>query len=648
MKYSQGLSQSFLKQYEDRTPPWGPMGYVIYKRTYARVNDEGRTEEWNETCARVCQGLVELEGKFTQDELEYLYDSMFHLRGTVSGRALWQLGTQTVRDIGGDSLQNCWHVVVNDLSAFTFTFNQLMLGGGVGFNILPEHVYELPKIEFNPPVERTDSNDCDFIVTDNREGWVELLDRVFNAFFFTGRRFFYNTKAIRPAGALIRGFGGTASGSEPLVKGMKEIVRILRTRYGQKLRPIDVMDIMNIIGKIVVAGNVRRSSEIAIGDPHDFNFLSAKDWTKHTVPEWRTMSNNSVAADRIEELLPQFWDAGYESEGEPYGLINLKNCRRFGRLIDGVDHRPDYTVEGVNPCAEITLGNKEPCNLAEIFLPNIRSVDEWRKVASVLYKSAKTISCASFSDPVTDEIVKQNHRLGIGLTGYMQAGGFRNAEGMDKVYKHLEQLDKHFSREIGVNESVKLTTMKPSGTLSLLPGVTPGMHAAVARWMFRTVRMSASHPLVDVCREHGYHVEPRLNLDGSNDHSTMVVYFPIETPKEAILAKDVDVIQELEIQKTLQTHWADNSVSATHYFNREDVPRLRQWLTDNYEDGVKTTSFLLHHGHGFAQAPYIPISEEKYREEAAKVLPITRALIREQDEDYDHMLECEGGTCPTK
>jgi ribonucleotide reductase alpha subunit len=610
--------------------------------------DEGRTEEWYETCARVCRGLIELEGKFKEEELEYLYDTMFNLRGTVSGRALWQLGSQTVRDIGGDSLQNCWHVVVNDLSAFTFTFNQLMLGGGVGFNILPQHVYELPRVEHNPPVARTDSNDCDFIVTDNREGWVELLERIFNSFFFTGRRMLYNTKAIRPAGALIRGFGGTASGSEPLVKGMKEIVRILRTRYTQKLRPIDCMDIMNIIGKVVVAGNVRRSSEIAIGCPDDRAFMGAKDWTRHTVPEWRTMSNNSVATDNIQSLMPQFWQVGYESEGEPYGLINLHNCRRYGRLIDGVDHRPDYTVEGVNPCAEITLSNKEPCNLAETFLPNIRDVAEWKKVVGVLYKAAKTISCASFSDPVTDEIVKENHRLGIGVTGYMQANSFRNPEGLGAVYQHLEQLDHDYSREIGVNESVKLTTVKPSGTLSLLPGVTPGMHAAIARWMFRTVRMSASHQLVDVCREHGYHVEPRLNLDGTNDHSTMVVYFPVETPKEAVLAEDMDVIQELEVQKQLQTHWADNSVSATHYFQRKDVPRIRQWLEENYESSVKTTSFLLYHGHGFAQAPYIPISEAKYREEVAKIRPITRALVREEDEDYDQLLECDGGTCPTK
>lgn len=648
MKYTRGLSESFVNSYKERIPPWGQMGYVTYKRTYARMTEDGVAEEWWQTCERSCRGLIELGGKFTDDELEFLFDSMFNLKGTVSGRALWQLGTQTVREVGGDSLQNCWHVTVNDLSSFTFVFNQLMLGGGVGFNILPQFVYELPYVQFNPPIARVESFDCDFIVPDNREGWVELLYRIFDSFFWSGKPLKYNTRAVRAAGTPIRGFGGTASGSEPLVAGMKEIVRILRRRHGQKLRPIDAMDIMNIIGKIVVAGNVRRSSEIAIGDPHDFMFLSAKDWTKHQVPEWRTMSNNSVAADEMDQLLPQFWEAGYDSEGEPYGLINLKNCRRFGRLADGVDYRPDYDVVGVNPCAEITLCNKEPCNLAECFLPNIGSLDEWKKVLTVLYKAAKTISTAPFSDPETHEIVQQNHRLGIGLTGYMQSAWARDPKVLDSAYHHLEELDRAYSREIGVNESIKLTTVKPSGTLSLLPGVTPGQHAAIARWMFRTMRMSSNHPLVEVCREHGYHVEPKLNLDGSHDHGTMVVYFPIETPKEAVLADDINIVDELEVQKTLQTHWADNSVSATHYFKREDVPAMKEWLGNNYADGVKTTSFLLHHGHGFKQAPYIPITEEQYHEEVAKVRPITSALVRNEFEDYDSTLECEGGSCPVK
>lgn len=647
-KFSKGLSEAFIKSYKDQIPPWGPMGYFIYKRTYARMMDTGYSEEWYQTCARVCNGLIDLNGRFTNDEIEYLYDVIFNLKGCVAGRALWQLGTETVEKIGADSLMNCWHRTINDLDAFLFLFSQLMLGGGVGFNILPQNVYELPPVQFSPVIERVENFDCDFIVPDNREGWVELLSRIFDSFFYSGKPLRYNTHAIRAAGKRIIGFGGTACGSEPLVAGMKNIVRVLRKRHTLKLRPIDCMDIANIIGQIVVAGNVRRSSEIALGDPHDFSFLSAKDWTTHDIPEWRTMSNNSVLVDDIHDLLPQFWQAGYETEGEPYGLVNLKNCRRFGRLNDKENYRPDPLVQGVNPCAEISLGNGEPCCLAEIFLPNLNDENEFHNVLNVIYKATKTIVNLPFAYPETNEIVQLNRRIGIGITGYMQTRKFQDVEILNRGYQYLEGLDKSYSRDLGINRSVKLTTLKPSGTLSLLPGVTPGMHAAIAKYMFRTVRISANHPLVKICRDHGYKVEPKLNLDSSHDTSTMIIYFPIKTPEEAVLADDITVVDELETQKRLQTYWSDNAVSATHYFKESDVPQIREWLKNNYTDSVKTTSFLRHHDHGFAQAPYIPITEEEYNKSNSHIKPIIDAKIQDEWIDYDDQLECSSGMCPVK
>lgn len=646
------LSEKFVSSYKDLTPPWGPMGYVIYKRTYARRRADGRLEEWWETCERVCNGLVEIGARLDREELEYLFDTMFHLRGTVSGRALWQLGTETVRKVGADSLQNCWHVVVNRLEAFNFTFNQLMLGGGVGFNVQPEHVYELPVIKYKPTVRRVDSHDCSFIVPDNREGWVQLLDLVLRSFTETGKDVLYDTSCVRAKGRPIKGFGGTASGPEDLVKGLASICTILERRHGQKLRPIDCMDIMNIIGQIVVAGNVRRSSEIALGHYDDREYLDAKNWAKHQIPNWRVMSNNSVVADKYEQLPSEFWQSGFvpnengEVGGEPYGLVNLKNCREFGRLADGRDHSRDPLVMGVNPCAEITLGDKEGCNLAEIFLPNIRSLGEFKKVAGILFKACKTISNAGFSDPETQTIVSKHHRIGVGLTGYMQATQWHDADALNAVYKHIEVVDREYSAKLGVKVSIKRTTMKPSGTLSLLPGVTPGLHGALGRYMLRTVRFMADHPLVAICREHGYRVEPKLELDGSHDHGTMVIYFPIK--QDGKLAAEMDVIEELNIQKFLQTWWSDNAVSATHYFEPGDVPKIQEWLKDNYEDGVKSTSFLRREGHGFAQAPFQPITKEQYEIEIAKVRPIVRAEIVYDEEDLDSDLECAGGNCPVR
>ncbi|KKM06038.1 hypothetical protein LCGC14_1748070, partial [marine sediment metagenome] len=449
MNYASTLDPNFVYRYRNARPPWGPVGYLTYKRTYARMTDTGKTEEWWQTLARNCQGLLDIGGIFTKQEIECLYDMSFNLKCCFSGRALWQLGTSVVQRVGADSLQNCWHVAVNDPYAFCFTFNELMLGGGVGFTITPEHVYALPVVKYGVAVRRCDENDVDFIVPDNREGWVDLLARVLNSFFVTGKNLTYSTVCIRSKGKPIKSFGGIASGSEELVRGISQIVAILQNRVNNKLRPIDCLDVMNIIGSIVVSGNVRRAAELAAGSPDDTLFLTAKNWGTTTIPNWRKHSNNAVICNSIDELPSIFWD-GYDGSGEPCGLINLDLCRSHGRLIDGYDYRPDYKVTGTNPCGEVPLESYEACNLFELFLPNLNSLDEYITAAVLGYKVCKTISNCPFSDPRVNEVVQRNHRLGVGITGVLQSKWISEPENIGKVYCAIEESDFSYSRELGI------------------------------------------------------------------------------------------------------------------------------------------------------------------------------------------------------
>ena len=643
-----GLSESFIRHYSTQQVPWGPVGYITYKRTYARMIQElGRTEEWFETCARVCHGLIDIGGLFSVQELENLYDSMFNLKGFPSGRSIWQLGTENVERLGADSLCACWHVLCNDLEAFCFAFNELMLGGGVGFNVLPEYVYELPRVKFDPPITRTDSPDCDLIVTDNREGWVELLRRVLDAFFVTGKPLTFSTQCVRSAGKIIHSFGGVASGSEPLVRGIMQMVKILSKRHTEKLRPIDCIDVMNIIGTIVVSGNIRRSSQIAIGDPLDLEFLQAKNWHKGVVPDWRRMSNNTVACNRILELPEEYWEPFYLN-GECYGLVNINNCRRYGRLADGIDYRPDYGVVGCNPCGEANLENKEPCNLAESILPRIRGLDEWMKVMGPLYKAVKTVANFHYLDQETDDVVHRNMRVGVSLSGFMGAPWARDPEVLSAGYRYLEECDAVYSALLGVPTSNKLTTVKPSGTVSLLPPeCPPGMNTALSRWLIRRIRFAGNDPLVEICRQHGYHVEPEIRQDGTHNYDTIVVSFPMDYGPRAVTEDQVDVIQELETQKMLQTYWSDQSVSCSHYFHRDEVPNIRSWLEDNYEDNVKTCAFMHTLDHGFKQAPLEVLTKEEYTRMQGDVSPIV-SIIDEKEIDMADNLECAGGSCPAK
>ena len=629
-------------KYKSEDIPWGEVGYATYKRTYARPMKEG-SEEWEDTVDRVVEACNKQLGcdfnKYEQGEIK---DMMMNLKGTVAGRFLWQLGTKTVDRLGLPSLQNCAFTVVDHpIRPFTWAFEMLMLGSGVGYNIQREHVYQLPKVKRKVKIENVNDNGADFIVPDSREGWTELLKRVLEASFVTGEGFTYATHLIRPAGSPIKGFGGTASGSQDLIWGMQEINNILNNRSNRRLQPIDCLDIMNIIGKIVVAGNVRRSAQIALGDHDDLEYLRAKRWDLGGIPNWRAMSNNSVVCDDIDQLPDEFW-GGYEGNGEPYGLINLEASRRMGRT--GEMQYPDPDVMGYNPCAEQSLAPFETCCLAEIYLPNIESERELKKVAVYLYRINKhslSIKCAVKE---TEDIVHRHMRMGIGVTGYLQATEEQRSW-LESCYIYLREYDRTYSRDAGFPTSIKLTTVKPSGTLSLLAGVTPGAHPGYSEYYIRRIRMSADSELVNVCRNNGFRIEYVRNFDGTEDHSTVVVEFPCKFPKGTKFAADMSAVDQLDVIKRLQAEWSDNSVSVTVYYRKEELDEIKAWLRENYVN-VKSVSFLLHNEHGFDQAPLEEIDKKTYNKIKSQCKPIT-SIQDINMEDID-IQDCATGACPVR
>ena len=627
--------------------PWGPLGYVTYKRTYARRlnenNANSKTEEFENTVDRIVKASdKQLKVGFSPEEEKRLKEILLGLKGSVAGRFMWQLGTKTIDRLGLMSLQNCAFTVVNEpIRPFTWAMDALMLGSGVGYNIQREYVYELPKLKRKVRIIRKDTNDADFIVPDSREGWVKLLRKTLESHFITGEGFTYSTICVRGKGTPIKGFGGVASGPEELCWGIREISKLLNSRAGKKARPIDCLDIMNIIGYIVVAGNVRRSAQIAIGDYDDIQYLEAKRWDLG-IPNWRAMSNNSVVCNDISLLPEQFWE-GYNGNGEPYGLINLKLSREIGRTGD--TNYPDPDVAGYNPCAEQSLAPFETCCLAEIHLPNIESQEELIEVAIYLYRINKHSLALPCHAKETEDIVHKNMRMGIGITGYCMATEEQQSW-LEETYKELRDFDVNYSKEKGFPPSIKLTTVKPSGTLSLLSGVTPGAHPGYSHYHIRRIRMASDSALVQVCKQNGYKVEFQRNFDGSDDTNTVVVEFPCKFPENTIVSKDMKALEQLELVKKLQTEWSDNSVSVTIYYRKEELDGIKEWLNSNYNDNLKTVSFLLHSEHGFDQAPLEEIDRQKYEDMVKSVKPITNCEVNE--EDIKGSFECATGACPIK
>ena len=631
---------------EIKTPPFSTVGYLTYKRTYARALENGNTEEFVDTIQRVIDATDDqLNVGFTQEEKVRLFDYMFNLKATVAGRFLWQLGTKTVDTLGLASLQNCAACVVDHpVRPFTWAMDMLMVGAGVGYNIQRKYVDRLPKVSrhFSMPT-RIDNESADFIVPDTREGWVQLLGKTLKAAFLAKERhtFTYSTQLVRGKGAPIKGFGGVASGPEDLCQGIERISTVLLNRAGKKMRPVDCLDIMNIIGAIVVAGNVRRSAQLAIGDCDDVEYLLAKRWDLGTIPSWRAMSNNSVACDDISDLHEFFWD-GYSGKGEPYGLINLGLSQTVGRL--GETEYADPDVVAYNPCAEQGLANYETCCLAEIYLPRFSSKAEMLDATKLLYRVAKHSLAMKCHHPETQKIVNDNMRMGIGVTGYMEATQ-EQIKWLGDVYTELRQYDIEYSKQCGFNTSIKLTTCKPSGTLSLLPGVTPGCHPAYARYMIRRISIASDSPLVAVCRAHGYSIEYRMHIDGTTDHSTVVVSFPFAYSDNATLAKDVSAVEQLKVVRQIQALWSDNAVSCTVYYRKDELPEIKKYLKRYYKDNHKTLSFLLHSDHGFKQAPFEEITKEQYEEMVSNTRLITSVS---GDVDYESNDECASGVCPVR
>jgi ribonucleoside-triphosphate reductase (thioredoxin) len=520
---------------------------------------------------------------------------------------------------------------------------------GVGFRILPSDVEKIPQVKYAHNV-RKDTNDADFVVPDSREGWVKLLGKVLKSHFYSGESFTYSCTLLRSKGAPIKGFGGLASGPEVLCQGMTKIDEILNTRAGKNLRPIDALDIMNIIGMVVVSGNVRRSALIALGDVKDSDYLMAKRWDLGNIPNYRAYSNNSIVCNDIADILDNddFWQ-GYHGNGEPYGLINLALSQSCGRL--GETQYPDPDVIGYNPCAEQSLTDKETCCLSELYLPNISSKEELFKCATYVYRICKhslTLPCEVSKE--TENIVRKNMRMGIGVTGYLQATDEQRSW-LSDCYHHLREYDKDYSSKHGFPVSIKLATVKPAGTLSLLGGVTSGVHPGFARYYKRRIRIASESPLIKLAKDHGYHVEYVKHFDGSIDHTTQIVTFPCRLPDNTVLAEDCTAVDQLEWVKKLQTEWSDNSVSVTVYYRKHEIPDIKEWLRKNYNNSVKTVSFLLHSDHGFQQAPLEQITKDEYEELVKECKPIKSVAgicFSDEDESLIGQNECVGGACPLR
>ncbi|MFX1575492.1 MAG: hypothetical protein ACFFB0_22375, partial [Promethearchaeota archaeon] len=454
----------------------------------------------------------------------------------------------------------------------------------------------------------------EFEIPDSREGWVESLKLTLEAYFLGKQIPEFDLNLIRSSGEPIRGFGGIASGPEPLKQMLEDIQNILKSRVGQRITSIDIVDIMNYIGKCVVAGNVRRSAEIALGDPTDLDFVLCKQ-DEEALYSHRWASNNSVFA--VRGLDYSFIANQIAINGEP-GVFWLENAKAYSRMGDSPDFK-DKKAAGINPCGEQTLESFELCCLVETFPSRHESYEEFQETLKYAYLYSKSVTLVNTHWQETNAVMLKNRRMGISQTGIIEAfvrhGRKKILEWCGRGYNYLQELDEQYSGWLCIPRSIKITTVKPSGTVSLLPGVPPGIHYPHSEYYIRRIRLSNNSDLIEHIKNAGYKIE-----DDLYSPNTVVAEFPIHEKYFDRSKNEVSIWEQAENAAAYQKYWSDNQVSITITFKDEEADQIKHVL-ECYEDKLKSVSFLPLKSHGYEQAPYEEITKEQYNEIISKLKP---------------------------
>jgi len=651
------LSDNFIDKYKRRKPPFGfnGLGELVYMRTYSRIKDNGKNERWWETIQRVVEGTYSMQKRWiehhqlgwnawqAQRSAQEMYDRMWNMKFLPPGRGLWSMGTElTEKKELYAALNNCGFVstenIKHDLSKpFTFLMDASMLGVGVGFDTKGAGTFEVKG-------QNKEKSTVTYRVPDTREGWVESVGLLIDSFFTAGAPMEFDYSLVRPAGEIIKGFGGVASGPGPLEELHKNICIILEKNTNKLISITTIVDIQNFIGKCVVAGNVRRTAEIVFGDPTSDEYLDLKNYDKNPErADYGWTSNNSIFAELGMDYGPAC--ERVIKNGEP-GFAWLDNMQAYSRMQNGKDWK-DHRVVGGNPCLEQSLESYELCCLVETFPNNHDNLEDYIKTLKYAYLYAKTVTLGKTQWPETNRVALRNRRIGTSVSGVAQ---FINDKGLhvfkdwlEEGYAALQEYDKKYSDWLAVPRSVKTTSVKPSGTVSLLAGVTPGVHFPESRFYIRRMRLSKHSELIEPLEKAGYHLEPAAGSEGS----TLVVEIPVDVGEGIRTVSEVSMWEQLSIAAFMQKYWADNQVSCTVTFDPETEGNQLQHALQYFQYQLKGISFLPKVELGaYPQMPYEEITEKQYNKLIKKVSRLSFGAIAGEEAEVDRF--CNNDTCLTE
>lgn len=691
------ISKEFLDRYINQDTPLSHIGEFVYLRTYSRyLEDKRRRETWYETVLRTVNYNVDLGVDYKEKheiqvnleeekkEAERFFDELFHLRTFPSGRTLYMGGTEIVKHYPLSNY-NCSFTDIVKMGDLVDVFYLLMVGSGVGIRIDKEHIGHLPAIRhiklestYDGAVRSTvnkeemehsklildlnDTTKATIRVGDSKEGWCEALETYFKI--VTEDRYkdicYLNIdySYVRPEGERLKRFGGRASGHKSIKRMFEKMNRVFLRREDYRLRTIDILDVATIISENVVSGGVRRSAMMVICDGDDEEVIRAKQNIYHVVDgKWvedpeishRKMSNNSVlymhkpSLEQIRQIINSI-----KINGEP-GFINGREALR---------RKP--TFRGCNPCGEILLQSKQCCNLTTNNLMafvegNSLNKDALKEVLRLSTRVAIRMTLVEVELPEWNKVMQEDRIIGISLTGMMD---MLNKTGMnyeelavllDELRDTVHMEGRRYSEELGIEPPRLMTTIKPEGSLSMLPCVSSGIHYAHADYYIRRIRISASDPLFRLIEAQGSY--PIYNENGQTDEdcTVKVIEFPIKAP-QGRTKYEVGAIEQLDLYKLSMKHWSDHNTSITVHVREHEWEEVARWLYDNFDDVVGIT-FLPLMEETYPLLPFECTTREDYEHRMERVKPIDYDRLALMDDAEEKELldkECESGVCPVR
>ena len=620
----------------------------IHKSRYAKYFDGYGRENWDETVARYMDNVVEpvINSGESEENLNIAHDieqAILGLEVMPSMRAMMTAGPALERD--NTAGYNCSYLPVDDPKSFDEAMFILLCGTGVGFSVERQFISKLPEI---PTLFESDTT---IVVKDSKEGWAKAFRQLL-ALLWAGEIPKWDVSLVRPAGARLKTFGGRASGPAPLVELFNFTVTTFKNAQGRRLSSIECHDLMCFIGQIVVVGGVRRSAMISLSNLSDDRMRHAKSGQWWETAAHRALANNSVAYTEkpdVETFMRE-WTALVESKSGERGVFNReaskKQAAKYGR------RDPNYEF-GTNPCSEIILRPYQFCNLTEVVVRATDTIDSLsRKVrlATILGTIQSTYTKFPYLRKVWQRNTEEERLLGVSLTGIMDNPLMTTQnKGLEKTLDHLRNIavetNAEWAAHLGINASVSISCVKPSGTVSQLVDSASGIHARHSPYYIRTVRGDNKDPLTQFMKDQGIPNEPCV----FKGDTTTVFSFPQKSPAGAVTRNDMTAIEQLEMWLTYQRHWCEHKPSVTISVRDSEWLEVGAFVFKHFDE-MSGVSFLPHSDHTYQQAPYQDCTEEEYNALLAKMPDRINwnALSEYEQEDNTVAMQtmaCSGDVC---